>query len=113
MFVYCINADDKPVFLNALTYNEDGFVETGLDSYDFQNTALPPIYGEGSLALPFAPSYLYVGPQEGTKSELLAAFSDPGNYQGSLIPYTINTSSAWSLRSVVALAMSVLVGLLI
>lgn len=101
IFVYCINADDKPVFLNAITYDKAGFVAPSQDTYDYATTTLPPMYGWGSLALPFAPNYLYEGPKEGTKTELLAAFANPDNYRGSSIPYTINTSDSNSIVSVV------------
>lgn len=100
--MYCVNADDKPVFLNAITYDKAGFVARGSqEKYNYSTTSLPPMYGWGSLALPFAPNYLYEGPKEGTKTELLAAFANPDNYRGSNIPYTINTSASNSVVSVV------------
>lgn len=90
IFVYCIDADNRPVFLNAITYGSWGLVAPSQDTDDYAATTLPPISGWGSLALPWASNFLYTGPKTGTKTELLTAFAHPGNYQGSLVPYTID-----------------------
>ena len=98
MLVYCLDADEQPHFLSAITTNGDGFSEEGLDSYTTSETALPEELGEGSgggkLVLPFQPNYLYTGIREGDRNELVAAFADPANYEGRDTPYNIVTSGA-------------------
>lgn len=97
IFVYCLNADGQPHFLQALTTNSDGFQEAGLAKYEYSETSLPAGLSEsGSLVLPFAPSYLYEGIREGDKAELIAAFEDPANYKASNTPYNIVTSAVAS-----------------
>jgi hypothetical protein len=94
--IYCYNGDDEPHFLQALIYSDIGFSDAGLPSYEFTETSIPDglEISKGALVLPFSSNYLYVGPREGRKEELLAAFADPSNYAGSSTPYNINTSSA-------------------
>jgi len=95
MLVYCLNADEKPIFLSAVTTN-GAFSEPGLDSYTANETALPEnLAVDGNLALPFEPNYLYTGPREVTnREEMVAAFKDPINYAGRNTPYSIITSGA-------------------
>lgn len=100
MLIYCINADGKEIFLSALTYNNDGFAEPRQTSYSPGETSLPDNLEEaGSLALAFAPNYLYTGPLNGTRTTLLQAFADPLNFEGSTVPFDINTSKASDLRT--------------
>lgn len=99
LFVYCLNADDEPHFLHALTYNDDGFLvaETAAEAAVCESTStlLPDAFeqGTGALALPFGPNYVYDGNSEGNKVELLAAFADPANYKASNIPYEIKSNA--------------------
>jgi hypothetical protein len=95
LLIYCLNADNKPFFLSALTYNGN-FSEPGQLSYDPSETSLPAALAEiGGLALPFAPNYLYAGSTDkGRREELLEAFYNPTNFQGSLISFEIKTSAA-------------------
>ena len=96
ILIYCLNADDKPNFLHALVYSNDGFKEAGAATYNVSETSMPEslTLKDGALALPFAPNYLYEGVREGDRTELVAAFSDPANYKGSNTPYNIVTSAA-------------------
>lgn len=95
LLIYCMNADGKEIFLSAVTYNDDGFAEQGKSSYSPGETSVPEELQEaGNLALPFAPHYLYNGPLEGIREDLLKAFADPSNFEGSSIPFEINTSKA-------------------
>jgi hypothetical protein len=94
IFVYCLNADDEPHFIGAVTYNGK-FQDAGLSSYTTSDTALPDALKEGgSVALPSAPNYVYEGPEQGTREELIAAFGDPNNYKGSETPFQIPTSGS-------------------
>lgn len=101
LLIYCYNADGVPQFLQALIYSNTGFSDAGLPSYDFNETSIPDDFttGTGVITLPFHSNYLYVGPKEGNKEELLAAFADPANYAGSSTPYNINTSGASQIVS--------------
>jgi endonuclease I len=107
IFIFCYNADDKPHFLQSLIYSDTGYSEAGLPSYEFNETSVPDDFArageKGVLSLPFSPNYLYVGPKEGNKNELLAAFADPANYAGSETPYNINTSGSEARTVIVAL----------
>ena len=95
LLIYCYNADGIPHFLQALTYSDTGFSEAGLATYEFSETSIPDdLMSAGSIALPFQSNYLYSGPREGNRDELLAAFADPANYAGSSTPYSINTSGS-------------------
>lgn len=95
MLLYCLNAIDKPVFLSAITYNDNGFANAGEPSYATGETSLPEtLAATGSLSLPFAPNYMYVGPLEGKRDTLLVAFSDSSNFQGSLVPFEIETNAS-------------------
>lgn len=99
LLIFCYNADDQPHFLQSLIYSDTGYSPAGLPYYEFNETSIPDDFvgdelRKGVLALPFFPNYLYVGPKEGNKNELLAAFADPANYAGSETPYNINTSGA-------------------
>lgn len=114
LFVYCLNADDEPHFLSAVTYG-GSFVDSGLLEYKDGETALPTKLQEseaGSLQLPFSPNYLYEGINSGTRVELLVAFNDPQNYAGSEIPYDIQvpdeTSSAFSVALLGTIASSLI-----
>ena len=95
LLVYCYNADGVPQFLQVLSYSDTGFVEAGLPTYEFTETSIPDdLTTTGVIALPFQSNYLYVGPKEGNREELLAAFADPANYAGSSTPYNVNTSDS-------------------
>ena len=95
LLIYCYNADGVPQFLQALIYTETGFSQAGLPTYEFTETSIPDdLTTTGVITLPFQSNYLYVGPKEGNKEELLAAFADPANYAGSSTPYNINTSGS-------------------
>jgi hypothetical protein len=109
--IYCYNADGVPQFLQALAYTDTGFVEAGLPSYEFTETSVPnDLATTGVIALPFQSNYLYIGPKEGKKEELLAAFADPANYAGSSTPYNINTSG--SIKHFFSRAFSVVVAIM-
>jgi hypothetical protein len=109
MLVYCINADGKENFLSALTYNDNGFAEPQQTSYEPGETSVPENLAEtGSLALAFAPNYLYTGPLNGTRATLLEALGDPVNFEGSDVPYKINTSKASDLRTYLCFAMTLM-----
>jgi hypothetical protein len=107
-FIYCLNADDKPHFLHAMIYSDEGFApsaaagsqnetSTAESTFDVSQTSLPEsLTATGSLVLPFAPNYLYEGIREGDKVELIAAFLDPANFKGSNTPYDIITSGVAS-----------------
>jgi hypothetical protein len=95
LLIYCYNADGVPQFLQALIYSDTGFSEAGLPTYEFNETSIPDdLTTTGVITLPFQSNYLYIGPKEGKKGELLAAFADPANYAGSSTPYNINTSAS-------------------
>lgn len=114
MLVYCLNANAKPVFLSAVTYNDNGFAEPGKVSYNTGETALPETLKDtGSLSLPFAPYYLYKGPLEGKRDALLLAFSDPSNFQGSLVPFAIDTSASSATYNSVSFGVTVAVCILV
>lgn len=103
LLVYCMNADGKEIFLSAVTYSDNGFVEPGQSSYKQGETSLPEeLQDSGNLALPFAPHYLYNGPLQGVREELLEALGNPSNFQGSDVPYEINTSAALVLTPLLA-----------
>ena len=92
MLVYCLNADAQPHFLSAVTTNRQ-FSEPGADSYSPSETAVPEMLADdGQLALPFQPNYLYIGPRDGNRDELVALFEDPANFEGRDTPYEIVTS---------------------
>jgi endonuclease I len=94
MLVYCMDADGRENFLSAVTYNNDGFGSGP------GQTSLPENLVEiGSLALQFAPNYLYTGPLNGTRTALLEALSNASNFKGSKVPYEINTSTANDVRA--------------
>lgn len=98
VLIYCLDENDVPHFLLALTYNGN-FSDPNLEDYTFSETALPQNLIDadfGSLALPFFPNYLYQGLDDGTMDQLLASFSDPTNYKGSLEPYDIDTEASTS-----------------
>jgi hypothetical protein len=82
-------------------------------SYEFTETSIPSDFendqSNGVLTLPFFPNYLYNGPREGNKVELLAAFADPANYAGSSTPYNINTSGtmSWATSFTVSLVLAI------
>jgi hypothetical protein len=100
MLIYCMDADGKEIFLSAVTYNNDGFAEPRQTTYRPGETAKPENLAEtGSLTLPFAPNYLYTGPLDGTRTLLLEALADPSNFEGSNVPYKINTSKASDVRT--------------
>jgi hypothetical protein len=110
LLIYCYNADGVPQFLQALIYTNTGFSEAGLPTYEFTETSIPAdLTTNGVIELPFQSNYLYIGPKEGNKEELLAAFADPANYAGSSTPYNINTSGATQLFS---LAISVVLAVM-
>jgi len=91
ILVYCLDVNEEPHFLSALTYNGN-FSEPNLVEYTASETARPiELENAGSVALPFSPNYLYQGPDQGRKDELLAAFQNPANYLGSDLPYNILT----------------------
>ena len=97
MLVYCLDGDDQPHFLSAITTNNGAFSEAGLPatSYNTTDTALPAdLDQDGNLALPFFANYLYTGNQEGSRTELVALFKDPANYKGRSTPYNVVTSGA-------------------
>jgi len=92
LFVYCLDVYEEPHFLLAVTYNGN-FSDPNLDSYSFSETALPEEFLEleyGSLALPFFPNFLYRGRGDGRVDQLLESFSDPANYEGSLMPFELD-----------------------
>jgi hypothetical protein len=94
LLVYCMTSDKKPFFLSALANNDRGFSEPGQLSYDLSETALPNELAEfGGLVLPFAPNYYYAGSKEGKRDELLEAFYNPANFQGSPVSFEIDTSA--------------------
>lgn len=94
ILVYCLDAYEEPHFLSALTYN-GAFSEPNLVEYTASETARPiELENVGSVALPFSPNYLYQGPDQGRKDELLAAFQNPANYVGSDLPYTVSTETS-------------------
>jgi hypothetical protein len=113
LLIYCYNADDVPHFLQSLIYSNTGYSEAGLMSYEFTETSIPSDFendqSNGVLTLPFFPNYLYNGPREGNKVELLAAFADPANYAGSSTPYNINTSGtmSWATSFTVSLVLAI------
>lgn len=107
ILVYCINADDEPHFISALAYNEGAFSEPGLETYTNGETSIPAeTVDDGSIALPFSPNYLYTGPRTGYRSELIAAFKDPMNYQGSNTAYNILTSGVGHMSFIASAVLS-------
>jgi hypothetical protein len=111
LIIYCYNADGEPHFLQALIYSDTGFSDPALPSYEFTETSIPDDLeiSKGALVLPFFSNYLYVGPREGRKEELLAAFADAANYAGSSTPYNINTSSGiTNTLSIFSIALTIL-----
>lgn len=97
MLVYCLDADEQPHFLSAISTNNGAFADAGLEtsSYTVSDTALPAdLTEDGNLGLPFAANYNYIGSREGSRPELVAAFKDPANYEGRSSPYNIVTSGA-------------------
>lgn len=105
ILIYCLDADGKEIFLSAVTYHNDGFAEPRQAAYRPGETSLPENLAEkGSLALAFAPNYLYTGPLEGARTTLLEALADPSNFKGSKVPYKINTSKARDVRTSFVLA---------
>lgn len=113
LLIYCLTSDNKPFFLSALTYNGN-FSDAGKLSYDPSETSLPSELADvGGLALPFASNYLYNGPTvEGKRDELLAAFYNPTNFQGSIVAFEIDTSSAAGISPAIC-AMSLILGLMV
>ena len=100
LLLYCLDENEEPHFLLALTYNGN-FSDPNLDEYTFSETALPLNLVDvknASLALPFFPNYIYKGRDDGTKDQLLEEFSNATNYEGSLLPYEIDTTATATSR---------------
>jgi hypothetical protein len=86
IFLYCIDADDLPHFITGFSYAGDWFDVDDIDPADppIDRSALPEdLFEFGSVALPHFDNNLYIGNLTAFKSELLAAFMEPGNYEGS------------------------------
>jgi len=103
MLVYCLDGDDQPHFLSAITTNNGTFTELGLEAsfYTASDTALPAeLTQDGNLPLLFAANYLYIGTigaNGESRPEIVAAYKDPANYEGSSNPYDVVTSGAAAL----------------
>ena len=109
MLVYCLDADEKPHFISAITTNNGAFTEAGKASYTVSETALPQdLVDNGNLALPQELNFLYIGSREGDRPELVAAFKDPANYQGRSTPYSIVTSGAAASKQMTTSTISTL-----
>jgi len=99
MLVYCLNADAQPHFLSAVTTN-GAFSAPGAASYAPGETAVPEqLADDGQLVLPFQPHYLYTGPRDGNRDELVASFEDPANFAGRDTPYEIVTSGGVVMKT--------------
>lgn len=98
MFIYCLNADNIPQFIGGLINNKQGnWSDAGLPTYYTNESALPTqlsTSGEGYIALPFYPNYVYNGPEYGLRTELVQSFMNISNYQGSNNPFDLDTSDA-------------------
>ena len=107
LIVYCLDADMKPHFLSAIT-TAGAFTEASSSaSFTVSDTVLPQdLVQNGNLALPQQRNYLYIGSRDlGDRSDLLAAFKDPANYEGRSNAYNIVTSggmTAWKQMTTIA-----------
>ena len=97
LMLYCINADDEPHFINAISY-AGPWVEAGKESYDITESALPErLAGVGNVVLKGHPNWLYNGTQSGNRDILVPSFGDSANWKGSDLRYQL--SGSWSLQS--------------
>lgn len=85
ILTYCLNADGLPHFLNGFSF-AGNWSKAGLtaDQYGQSKSALPSALAEqGNVALPVLKNYFYIGPTEEFKADLIVAYGDPNNYNGS------------------------------
>lgn len=117
IFLYCVNADDKPHFITGLVYNSGAnWSEAGLVQYGFNESSLPDQLkdaNEGYVALPLSANYLYTGPQSGKRSELVVAFANPNNYNSSLTAFKIDTSDTKSSATTIQIVSRSIIGSLL
>ena len=84
ILTYCLNADGLPHFLSAFSFAGD-FAKAGLSASDYgqAKSALPSQLAEfGNVALPVFKNYYYMGPTEAFKNELVVAYGNASNYNG-------------------------------
>ena len=105
LLTYCLNADGLPHFLNGFSF-AGNWSKAGLtaDQYGTAKSALPSALAEqGNVALPVLKNYFYVGPTEEFKADLIVAYGDPNNYNGSnTVRATIPALDSGASRTLVA-----------
>jgi hypothetical protein len=115
VLTYCINADEKPIFLNAFTNAPGGWAAPGLSDYGTASSSLPAgLEQNGSVAVPYFPNYVYTGINKGRYDILLLAFSMTENYNGSYQRMTVpelNTSSSAKTSAILASALALVAGI--
>jgi hypothetical protein len=108
ILTYCLDGNDRPVFLSGFTYIEGGWAEPGLSDYGPGTSSLPDRLVEtGSVAVPFFPNYEYIGTSLGSQEAMLEALSNETNYAGSTDRKSIamlegETSSSIKLSTMLA-----------
>jgi endonuclease I len=115
VLTYCINADEKPIFLNGFTNAPGGWAAPGLSDYGTASSSLPAgLELNGSVAVPYFPNYVYTGINKGRYDILLLAFSMTENYNGSYQRMTVpelNTSSSAKTSAILASALALVAGI--
>ena len=84
LFLYCLSASGEPHFLHGVS-SSGPWASANLtkEAYNTGTSALPDsLQLLGSLALGFSNNYVYTGIPEGNKDDLVASFSNAGNYTG-------------------------------
>jgi len=78
IIVYCQPSEGAYNFLGAVTSNN----EWDPNQSDSNNSGLPPGVERASIALPHLDNYIYIGPAEGTKDDLVAAIRNEEYWSG-------------------------------
>jgi len=86
LFVYCMNADGYPHFITGFNFAGEDWVARGMPELEYgtNRSALPERLEETStsVSLPHKDNWIYIGPRDGFKTDLLKQFSNSSNYQG-------------------------------
>jgi len=116
LMLYCMNADNIPHFINAVTFHNDGFSERGLDEYPVGQSAMPTnryssLTGVATVELSGYSNWFYNGTQEAKAAVLKPAFSDPNSWFGSDLAFDIPALNS-GVREI-SVIVSVAVGLVL
>jgi hypothetical protein len=112
ILIYCMNADNQPHFINAITY-QVGWAEEGLANYTTGTSALPKRLDPlGSVALGEFSNWYYNGTRTGSADVLIPAFSNASSWVGSDIPYNL-PSGAMERNVMRSLLVSAAIGLVV